>query len=86
MRVSAGAEFLSCFRDGINRRTADSNGRCVGREKFRNCASCTNRMPSIVFDAHTLCIGCSDQVCNMSVLCDFVMSAVTGRTHIDWRL
>ena len=26
-------------------------------------------MPSIVFDAHTLCIGCEDQVCNMSVHC-----------------
>ena len=38
--------------------------------KFRNCANCTNRMPSIVFDAHTLCIGCRDQVCDMSVHCD----------------
>ena len=32
--------------------------------KFHNCASCTSRMPSIVFDAHTLCIGCRDQVCD----------------------
>ena len=38
--------------------------------KFRNCANCTNRMPSIVLDAHTLCIGCRDQVCDMSVHCD----------------
>ena len=43
---------------------AVSNGR-----KFRNCANCTSRMPSIVFDAHTLCIGCRDQVCDMSVHC-----------------
>ena len=39
-------------------------------KKFRNCANCTSRMPSIVFDAHTLCIGCRDQVCDMSVHCD----------------
>ena len=39
------------------------------RGKFRNCANCTTRMPSIVFDAHTLCIGCKDQACNMSVHC-----------------
>ena len=39
-------------------------------KKFRNCANCTNRMPSIVFDAHTLFIGCRDQVCDMSVHCD----------------
>ena len=39
-------------------------------KKFRNCANCTNRMPSIVFDAHTLCIRCRDQVCDMSVHCD----------------
>ena len=39
-------------------------------KKFRNCANCTNRMPSIVFDAHTWCIGCRDQVCDMSVHCD----------------
>ena len=38
--------------------------------KFRNCANCTSRMPSIVFDAHTLCIGCRDQVCDMSVHCE----------------
>ena len=37
--------------------------------KFRNCANYTTRMPSIVFDAHTLCIGCKDQVCDMSVHC-----------------
>ena len=40
------------------------------RRKFRNCTNCTDRMPSIVFDAHTLCIGCRHQVCDMSVHCD----------------
>ena len=39
-------------------------------KKFHNCANCTNHMPSIVFDAHTLCIRCRDQVCDMSVHCD----------------
>ena len=39
-------------------------------KKFRNCANCTNLMPSIVFDAHTLCIGCRDQVCDMSIHCN----------------
>ena len=29
----ADAEFLSCFRDGIYRQTADPNGRCVGRKE-----------------------------------------------------
>ena len=36
---------------------------------FRNCANCISRMPSIVFDDHTVGIGCKDQVCNMSVRC-----------------
>ena len=33
---------------------------------FRNCANCITRMPSIVFDAHTVGVGCKDQVCTMS--------------------
>ena len=37
-------------------------------------------MPSMVFDVHTVGVGCIIQVCNMSV----VMSAVTGRTHLHW--
>ena len=44
---------------------ADSNGRT--EECFANCANCISRMPSIVFDAHTVGIGCKNQVCNMSV-------------------
>ena len=39
-------------------------------------------MPSMVFDVHTVGVGCIIQVCNMSVV---VMSAVTGRTHLHWR-
>ena len=39
-------------------------------------------MPSIVFDVHTVGVGCKDQVCK----CLFVvMSAVAGRTHVNWR-
>ena len=70
VRVSADTVFLSCFRNGIDRRPADSNGRSVGRKRFRNCANCANRMPSIVFDAHTLCFGCRVKVCDMSFHCD----------------
>ena len=36
---------------------------------FHNCANCITRMPSIVFDAHTVGVGCKDQVSNMSVHC-----------------
>ena len=36
-------------------------------------------MPSMVFDVHTVGVGCINQVCNMSVI---VMSAVTGRTQV----
>ena len=39
-------------------------------------------MPSMVFDVHTVGVGCIIQVCNMSVV---VMSAGTGRTHLHWR-
>ena len=39
-------------------------------------------MPSMVFDVHTVGVGCIIQVCNMSVV---VMSAVTGRTLLHWR-
>ena len=40
------------------------------KRKYRICASCTSRMPSIDFDAHTLCIGCRHQVCDLTVHCD----------------
>ena len=40
------------------------------KRKFRVCASCTNRMPSLAFDAHTLCIACRHQVCDLPVFCD----------------
>ena len=38
-------------------------------------------MPSMVFDVHTVGVGCIIQICNMSVV---VMSAGTGRTHLHW--
>ena len=40
------------------------------KRKFRTCSSCTSRMPSIDFDAHTLCIECRHQVCDLTVHCD----------------
>ena len=40
------------------------------KRKYRLCSSCTSRMPSIDFDAHTLCIGCRHQVCDLTVHCD----------------
>ena len=44
------------------------------------CANWINRMPSIVFDVHTLGVKIR------YVLCLFVvMSAVAGRTHVNWR-
>ena len=39
-------------------------------------------MPSMVFDVHTVGVGCIIQICNMSVV---VMSAVTGQVHLHWR-
>ena len=45
----------------------------ASKRKFRS-TNCTNRMPSIDFDAHTLCLGVDGYV-----ICLFiVMSAVTG--------
>ena len=49
--------------------TNSPNGRRVGRRICSYCANWITRMPSIVFDVHTLVIGCKDQVCNMSVRC-----------------
>ena len=40
------------------------------KRKFRTCSNCTSRKPSIDFDAHTLCIGCRHQVCDLTVYCD----------------
>ena len=40
------------------------------KRKYRICSNCTSRMPSIDFDAHTLCIGCRHQVCDLTVHCD----------------
>ena len=45
------------------------------------CANWITCMSSIVFDVHTMVVGCNDQVCTMFV----VMSAVAGRTHVNWR-
>ena len=64
----------SCFRvsemDSTNKPPSPMAAAVSDGRKFRNCANCTNRMPSIVLDAHTLCIGCRHQVCDMSVHCD----------------
>ena len=40
------------------------------KRKFRTCLHCTSRMPSLDFDTHTLCIGCRQQVCDLTVHCD----------------
>ena len=40
------------------------------KRKFRTCSNCTSRMASRDFDAHTLCIGCRHQVCDLTVYCD----------------
>ena len=64
----------SCFRvsemESTNKPPSPMAAAASDKRKFRNCTNCTNRMPSIDFDAHTLCIGCRRQVCDMSVHCD----------------
>ena len=80
VRVCCDAEFLLCFFRLDSTDSRRLHGRRVGRRKvFTNCANCISRMPSIVFDAHTVRIGCKNQVLFI------VMSAMTGRTRIDWR-
>ena len=70
VRVCCDAEFLPCF---VRLDSTDSPPTSMAAVsdggKCRNCANCITRMPSIVFDAHTVGIGCKDQVCNMSVHC-----------------
>ena len=49
---------------------------------LRFCANWITRMPSIVFDVHTVGVGVKIRY----VICLLVvMSAVTGRTHVNWR-
>ena len=72
--------FLSCFiRLDFHRQL---NGRRVGRRIYCFYANWINRMPSIVFDVHTVGVGCKDQVCTMSVRC---YECCAGRTHVNWR-
>ena len=40
------------------------------QRKLRKCTGCTSRMPSFVYDNHTLCTKCRNQVCNMILFCD----------------
>ena len=82
VRVCCDEEFLPCFRLESTDRPPTPMATVSDGGKFHDCANFTSRMPSIVFDAHTLCIGCKDQVCNMSVHC---YECRPGRTHIDWR-
>ena len=64
----------SCFRvsdmDSTNEPPSPMATAASDKRKFRICTNCTNRMPSIDFDAHAFCIGCRRQVCDMSVHCD----------------
>ena len=64
----------SCFRvsdmDSTNEPPSPMAAAASDKRMFRICTNCTNRMPSIDFDAHTLCIGCRQKVCDMSVHCD----------------
>ena len=81
VRVCYDEEFLPCFRLESTDRPPTPMATVSDGGKFHDCANFTSCMPSIVFDAHTLCIGCKDQVCNMSVYC---YECRPGRTHIDW--
>ena len=68
VRVCCDAEFLTYFfrLDFTDSRRLQWPP-CRTEECFANRANCISRMPSIVFDAHTVGIGCKNQVCNMSV-------------------
>ena len=46
------------------------NMAAAAKRRFRKCTNCTSRMPSIMYDNHTLCIKCRKQVCDMSVVCE----------------
>ena len=67
VRVCCNAEFLPCFirLDSTDSPTTSMAAVSDGGN-FRNCANCITRMPSIVFDAHTVGVGCKNQVCNVS--------------------
>ena len=54
----------------------------VSDGRFIICAYWISSMPSMVFDVHTVGVGCIIQGCN---ICVVVMSAVTGRSHLHWR-
>ena len=68
MRVCCDAVFSSVFYPiGFSptaRMAAVSDGGFICY-----CANWITRMPSIVFDVHTVGVGCKDQVCTMSVHC-----------------
>ena len=68
VRVCYNVEFLPCFirLDSTDSPTSSMAAVSDGGN-FRNDAICITRMPSIVFDVHTVGVGCKDQVCNMSV-------------------
>ena len=68
VRVCYNAEFLPCFirLDSTDSPTTSMAAVSDGGN-FRNGANCITCMPSIVFDVHTVGVGCKDQVCNMSV-------------------
>ena len=70
VRVCCDAEFLPCFirLDSIDSPTTSMAAVSDGGY-FHNCTNCITRMPSIVFDVHTVGVGCKDKVCNMSVRC-----------------
>ena len=64
------SHFRVSDMDSTNEPPSPMAAAASDKRKFRICANCTNRMPSIDFDAHTLCIGCRQKVCDMSVHCD----------------
>ena len=39
------------------------------QRKLRKCTNCTSRMPSFLYDNHTLCTKCRNQVCNINLIC-----------------
>ena len=60
------------------------------QRKLRKCTNCTSRMPSFLYDNHTLCTKCRNQVCNKNLICyrchDWIIMKLKTFVHYNNRL
>ena len=70
---------ISCMQSAFTIRNMDSTPERLSpnmaatdpkQRKLRKCTNCTSRMPSFLYDNHTLCTKCRNQVCTMNLVCD----------------